>query len=96
MKKLLFAALISLTFSAHAEHHVSKAAPNAKAYIVSPANGAEVGQEFKVVFGLSNMGVAPAGVDKKHTGHHHLLINLDKLPDLNKPLPANNQVKHFK
>ncbi len=26
-------------------------------------------------FGLSGMGVAPAGVEKPNTGHHHLLID---------------------
>ena len=36
------------------------------------------------------MGVAPAGVMQEHTGHHHLLIDLDELPDLSKPLPAND------
>ncbi len=95
MQKLLFALLMSFTLVSNAEHHVSTAAPNAKAYIITPTDGAEVGQSFKVVFGLSNMGVAPAGTEKKHTGHHHLLINVDELPDLTKPLPASEHVKHF-
>lgn len=95
MKKLLFALFVSLPFIAYAEHHASKAAPDAKAYIISPANEAVVGKTFKVVFGLSGMGVSPAGIEKKHTGHHHLLINLDTLPDLSKPLPASDHVKHF-
>ena len=29
----------------------------------------------KVVFGLSGMGVAPAGTEKDNTGHHHILLN---------------------
>ena len=43
------------------------------------------------------MGVAPAGVNVKNTGHHHLLIDLpgDILPELTQPLPANDHVKHF-
>ena len=32
----------------------------------------------KVIFGLSGMGIAPAGVEKENTGHHHLLI--DRVP----------------
>jgi len=48
-----------------------------------------------VVFGLKNIGVAPAGIDKKNTGHHHLLIDTDELPDLTKPLPATDKIKHF-
>ena len=34
-----------------------------------------VSSPLKVIFGLSGMGVAPAGVAFENTGHHHLLIN---------------------
>ena len=47
----------------------------AAAYIITPADGAKVTSPVKVVFGLKGMGVAPAGVEKEHTGHHHLLID---------------------
>jgi hypothetical protein len=40
------------------------------------------------------MGVAPAGVTSDHTGHHHLLIDTD-LPDLDLPVPADDQHIHF-
>jgi hypothetical protein len=70
------------------------AAPEGAAvYIVSPENGATVDRTFTVVFGLSGMGVAPAGIEMPNTGHHHLLINVDPLPDLNMPLGAD--VMHF-
>ncbi len=65
---------------------------NAQAYIISPKNGETVTTTFKVVFGLSGMGVSPAGIEKPFTGHHHLLID-GKTPDLLKPLGSN--VKHF-
>ncbi len=32
---------------------------------------------------------------KKNTGHHHLLIDMDTLPDLSKPLGKSEQLKHF-
>jgi hypothetical protein len=48
-----------------------------------------------VVFGLSGMGVAPAGVDKPGTGHHHLLIDLKQLPDLTKSIPTDKNHLHF-
>jgi len=41
------------------------------------------------------MGVAPAGTIKSNSGHHHLLINLDELPDLKLPLPSNENLLHF-
>ncbi|GMG87665.1 DUF4399 domain-containing protein [Biformimicrobium ophioploci] len=73
----------------------SKAPEGVKLYIIEPVDGATVKGTFKVKFGLSGMGVAPAGVDKENTGHHHLLINIGELPDLTKPLPATDQIKHF-
>lgn len=72
------------------------AAPaGAKAYIISPADGATVGQEVTVRFGLKGMGVAPAGVTKEHTGHHHLLIDVKELPVAGQPIPADAQHVHF-
>lgn len=74
---------------------VSKAPEGAKVYFIEPANGATVSSTFTVKFGLSGMGVAPAGTDKENTGHHHILIDMDELPDMTQPLPANDHVKHF-
>lgn len=74
---------------------LSPAPEAATAYIIEPSNGATVSQNFTVKFGLSGMGVAPAGVDKENTGHHHLLIDTAELPDLTEPLAASDQLKHF-
>lgn len=71
------------------------AADGAHVYFLSPVDGAVVGPEFTVRFGLAGMGVAPAGVEREKTGHHHLLIDLDTLPSLDQPLPATEQIKHF-
>jgi hypothetical protein len=40
------------------------------------------------------MGVAPAGVEKPKTGHHHLLIDA-ALPELGVPIPADEKHRHF-
>jgi len=40
------------------------------------------------------MGVAPAGVDQEHTGHHHLIIDAP-LPNLDEPIPSDDNYKHF-
>lgn len=69
-------------------------APEAKVYFVNLQNGATVSNPVKVVFGLSGMGVAPAGVEKAGTGHHHLLVDVAEV-DANAPLPANDQYRHF-
>jgi len=67
----------------------------AKAYIISPADGATVTSPVTVRFGLSGIGVAPAGVDKAKTGHHHLLIDVNELPDMDSPIPADDHHRHF-
>lgn len=74
---------------------VSKAPAGAKVYIISPQDGDTVGRTFTVLFGLSGMGVTPAGIDKEGTGHHHLLIDVEELPDMSKPLPSSEKVIHF-
>jgi hypothetical protein len=71
------------------------AAPaGAKVYIISPANDATVSSPVTVVFGLSGLGVAPAGTQIANTGHHHLLID-DPTVDFTVPLPTSEQVVHF-
>ena len=54
--------------------------PGAYLYIGWPTDGATVRSPFKVWFGLRNMGVAPAGVERPNTGHHHLIIDADLPP----------------
>ncbi|MGD9784759.1 MAG: DUF4399 domain-containing protein [Hyphomicrobiaceae bacterium] len=72
----------------------SPAPDGAKVYFIEPKDGAEVASPVLVKFGLVGMGVAPAGVEKAKTGHHHLLIDLDKV-DIDNALPADDNHKHF-
>ena len=64
-------------------------------YFIEPKDGATLNGPVKIVFGLSGMGVAPAGIDFPNTGHHHLLVDSENLPDLSKPIPANKNFIHF-
>lgn len=69
--------------------------PNgAKVYIISPSAGEVVQKPVTVKFGLQGMGVAPAGVDKANTGHHHLIID-KPLPPLDKLIPKDAHHRHF-
>jgi uncharacterized protein DUF4399 len=63
-------------------------------YFISPMNGETVSSPVTVRFGLSGMGVAPAGVEKENTGHHHLLIDTD-LPKMDEPIPSDDKHLHF-
>ncbi|MBV2358973.1 DUF4399 domain-containing protein [Thalassococcus sp. CAU 1522] len=75
MKRLLSAAAIA-AFSATAALAQGTPAPEGAAvYFVAPEDGATLSGPVKVIFGLSGMGVAPAGVEKENTGHHHLYVN---------------------
>lgn len=73
----------------------TKASDGAKVYIISPRDGATVDQQFTVRFGLKGMGVAPAGIDKADTGHHHLLVDMKQLPAAGQPIPSDDQHIHF-
>ena len=64
-------------------------------YIISPADGAIVTSPVNIKYGLQGMGVAPAGVDRAGTGHHHLLVDVEQLPDLNMPVPSDQKHRHF-
>jgi hypothetical protein len=89
---MLLSMLASLSLLAYA---TTPAPKDAKIYIISPKNGDVVKGPVKVMFGLSGMGVAPAGVDKANTGHHHLLIDVNDPPAMDKPIPKDAQHVHF-
>ncbi len=81
---------------AFANESASMSTPDANVYFISPTDGQTVDKTFQIQFGLSGMGIAPAGVQKAKTGHHHLLIDTDiNKIDLSQPLPATKEIKHF-
>ncbi|MHB2083671.1 DUF4399 domain-containing protein [Pseudomonas sp. UBA6753] len=61
---------------------------DAKVFIVSPADGATVDKTFTVKFGIEGMALKPAGDSTPHTGHHHLLVDVDKEPVADMALPS--------
>tara|TARA_B000000477_G_scaffold66015_1_gene55292 strand:- start:146 stop:565 length:420 start_codon:yes stop_codon:yes gene_type:complete len=85
MKILLIISTIFATFSINA---------NPKVYFINLEDGDRVESPFLIQFGLSGMGIAPAGTDRSNTGHHHLLINVDDI-DLSKPIPSSSNHIHF-
>jgi uncharacterized protein DUF4399 len=68
---------------------------NARVYIIWPADGQVIpGGKFWIRMGLSNAGIAPAGIEKQYTGHHHLLIDTD-LPPMDEVIPNDKNHLHF-
>lgn len=86
---------ITLPFAAQAGETPSPA--GAAVYFIGLENGAVVESPFRVRFGLTGMGVAPAGVEKATTGHHHLLMNTEppQGEDLDYSIPADENHRHF-
>ena len=88
-------ALAALVVGSAAMSGDSPAAKNAYLYIGWPNDGEVIYKNnFRVWFGLRKMGVAPAGVDKPRTGHHHLIIDAE-LPRMDEEIPADKNHVHF-
>ncbi|NKC13686.1 MAG: DUF4399 domain-containing protein [Gammaproteobacteria bacterium] len=94
MRKPIVAALSAALIAGAAQAGDTPTPEGAKVYFISPQDGAEVSSPVKVVFGLTGMGVAPAGTVNDKTGHHHLIIDAD-LPDPDLPIPVSENYRHF-
>lgn len=66
----------------------------AAVYFIDLKDGAVIAPKTVIHFGLRGMGVAPAGLDRPNSGHHHLLVDAD-LPPLDRPIPNDENHLHF-
>ena len=78
-----------------AADHRSPSPEGASVGFANLSDGDVVPHEFVVRIAIVAMGIAPAGKQLEHTGHHHLLIDVDQLPDLDVPLPVTDNIRHF-
>ena len=106
MKKILFSLMAGGLLAAPALADDKKiprqpSPKGAKVMIIYPRNGKTVKSPVRIAFGLKGMGVCPAGLvlpDGKpmpNTGHHHLLVDTDKLPSMALPMVASKTLLHF-
>ena len=102
MKIILLTLLLSVAAIGNAAAQETPSSPGAKVYFVNLSDGDTVTAPFKVIFGLSGMGVAPSEIEKKGTGHHHLLIDRPPLgegedgeDELELSLPTDENHLHF-
>ena len=71
---------------------------HARVFIIEPADGAVVTSPVLVRMGIEGFGITPAGTEgkRRHTaGHHHLLIDLEQLPDMDEPIPRDANHVHL-
>ena len=96
MKKLIMMSLAVMGFLA-APVIASDQTPSAdgsEVYFISPKDGDVIKGPVTIRFGLKGMGIAPAGIEKSATGHHHLIIDAE-LPPLDENIPMDEHHKHF-
>jgi hypothetical protein len=90
------AALVAILISLAPATAQTPSPAGASVYFINLNDGDTLSSPFKVQFGLVGMGVAPAGVEKPNTGHHHLIIDTTLSADeLKAPIPADAQHLHF-
>lgn len=96
MHRTIIALVLGVTCLTHAAFAGDTPAPrDVYLYIGWPNDGEVIlGRSFRVWFGLRNMGIAPADIEKKNTGHHHLLINTE-LPPFDEEIPSDRNHIHF-
>lgn len=91
---LVMVVLVSMPAGAPAQSERTPAPEGVRLYFISPKDDAKLSSPVAVRFGLSGMGVAPAGVAYPNTGHHHLLVDAE-VPPLDRPVPADEHHIHF-
>ncbi|GMG80892.1 DUF4399 domain-containing protein [Paralimibaculum aggregatum] len=94
---VLAAAALAVPFaSGPAAAGETPAPEGASLYFIGLADGDTVQNPVTIRFGLSGMGVAPAGTEKEHTGHHHLIIDeAIEGEELDEPIPSDENHRHF-
>ena len=96
-KKTALAAIVCAMLPAIGPATAQTPSPaGATVYIINLKDGDTVTSPFKVEFGLTGMGIAPAGVEKPNTGHHHLIIDTALSADeLKAPIASDAKHVHY-
>ena len=93
MHKLFILILSLFTFTIESDECPSQ--KDAKVYFISPSNGyISSDSEIRIVFGIENFNILPAGSMGCNSGHHHFILNAE-LPNLSRPIPSSDSYIHF-
>ena len=68
---------------------------NASVYFITPEHNQTLSNPINLSFGVNGMKLKEAGINAPYSGHHHLLVDLEELPALDKPIPSDKQHIHF-
>jgi Domain of unknown function (DUF4399) len=95
MRKIALAFAMMLS-TASAMAGETPAPADAKVYFINIKDGDTVTSPVTIRFGLSGMGIAPAGTEMENTGHHHLIID-EKMEGeaMNEAIPVDEHHMHF-
>ncbi len=98
-KVKIAAAMLALGMSTVAIAQESPSPAGSKVYFLNLKDGDTVSNPVVIRFGLTGMGVAPAGLQgdaTAGTGHHHLLINKELTGEaLKEVIPMDDNHRHF-
>jgi len=96
MRKIALAFAMMLSTATFATAGETPAPDDAKVYFINIKDGDTITSPVTIRFGLSGMGIAPAGTEMPNTGHHHLIID-EKLEGeaLNEAIPVDEHHMHF-
>ncbi len=94
MRLKAFAVALVATFATGAAVMATESLPGAKVYFINLKNGDHLKSPVLIQFGLSAMGIAPAGSTNPGTGHHHLIVDgASAMPGI--PIPMDMAHMHF-
>lgn len=88
-KSIIFIMILALSRIASAESN----SPTIE--LKGVQNGKTYQSPIELEFIVENIKVQKAGIKEDNSGHHHILLDLDELPDLNSPLPMTENIIHF-
>jgi len=97
MIRIAVAATLAAGLAGHALAQDRTPAPEgAEVYFIGLEDGMTVSSPVLVRFGARGIGIAPAGVDREGTGHHHLIVNeAIEGDELDYAIPSDDNHLHF-
>jgi hypothetical protein len=97
MRRVSLALAMMLSTATFAVAGETPAPDGAKVYFINLKDGDTVTSPVLIRFGLSGMGIAPAGTEAPNTGHHHLFVDAEPLTGdaLNEAIPMDEHHMHF-